>query len=91
MAQKAKELGATIILLTTDPESPIGKLADHTVEIPAPSPKIGGDAAPGQSTQPMGSLFEQSLFILLDCLILLLMERRNLTSEQMFARHANLE
>jgi 6-phospho-3-hexuloisomerase len=39
----------------------------------------------------MGSLFEQSLGILLDVLILYLMESENINAGQMFARHANLE
>ena len=91
MARKAKEIGAKILLLTIDPNSPIGQLADHIVEIPASSPKIVGSTTTGHSIQPMGSLFEQSLFVLLDCLILLLMKKKNQTAEQMFGRHANLE
>jgi len=39
----------------------------------------------------MGSLFEQSLLICLDYVILILMEKRQITGEEMFARHANLE
>jgi len=91
MAQKAKGIGAKILLLTIDPNSPIGQLADYIVEIPASSPKVIGGATTGHSNQPMGSLFEQSLFVLLDCLILLLMKKENQTAEQMFSRHANLE
>ena len=91
MAQKAKEIGAKILLLTIDPNSPIGQLADHIVEIPASSPKVVGNATTGHSIQPMGSLFEQSLFVLLDCLLLLLMKKANQTAEQMFSRHASLE
>jgi len=91
MAQRAKQIGAKLLLFTIDPNSPIGQLADHIVEIPASSPKVISNSAKGDSIQPMGSLFEQSLFILLDCLILLLMKRENQTSAQMFSRHANLE
>ena len=39
----------------------------------------------------MGSLFEQSLFIFLDLVILRLMQRTALDSAGMFKRHANLE
>lgn len=91
MADKAKKIGAKILLITIDPQSPIAWLADLVIEIPAPSPKVAGVRTKGQSVQPMGSLFEQSLFILLDCLVLLLMKRENLTSDEMFSRHANLE
>ena len=43
------------------------------------------------SSQPMGSLFEQSLFLLLDALIVMLMEKRDVNADEMFDRHANLE
>ncbi len=91
MAQKAKKIGAKIMLVTIDPESPIGLLGDLVIEIGAPSPKATESQTNAQSIQPMGSLFEQSLFILLDCLVLLLMKGQNLTSDEMFIRHANLE
>ena len=97
-AEKAKKVGGRVALLTTDPGSPIGRAADVVVRIPAPSPKAaptgaGGSAAGGPltSAQPMASLFEQGLWILLDSCIMLLMARRRMTTEQMFGRHANLE
>lgn len=90
MARKARKLGARILLLTIDPKSPIAGLCDCVIEIPAPSPKAtGGDAV--ASMQPMGSLFEQSLFILFDTLIVLLMRREGASADEMFKRHANLE
>ena len=89
-AEKAKKMGVKILLFTIDPDSPIGKIADFSVKFPAPSEKAeGGDIA--VSIQPMGSLFEQSLLLLLDCLIVNLMDRHNQTSIAMFANHANLE
>jgi len=39
----------------------------------------------------MGSLFEQSLLVVLDAVVLALMDRRGEGPETMFARHANLE
>jgi 6-phospho-3-hexuloisomerase len=39
----------------------------------------------------MGSLFEQSLLVVLDAVVLELMQRRGESSESMFLRHANLE
>jgi D-arabinose 5-phosphate isomerase GutQ len=39
----------------------------------------------------MGTLFEQSMFILCDSLILGLMQRTGVNAAQMFERHANLE
>ena len=39
----------------------------------------------------MGSLFEQSLLLFLDSVILRLMELQGNDSDTMFTRHANLE
>ena len=73
-ANKAKEVGAKIALITINPESTIAKLADVVVEISAPSPKSAkqGDI---KSIQPMGSLFEQSEGIFMDISIMMLMEK----------------
>ena len=78
--------GAQILLFTTDATSPLAELADHRIVIPAPSLR----EAEG-SLQPMGSLFEQSLLILCDSLILKLMQRSGVDAAQMLQRHANLE
>ena len=89
-AARAKELGATVVLVTIDPASFIGELADVVVRIPAPSPKAANGGA-SESVQPMGSLFEQSMFVLFDIIVMLLMSRTGLTADQMFTRHANIE
>ena len=89
-AEKAKTLGATVLLFTIDPSAPIGKIADLSVKFPAPSEKAAGGGS-AVSIQPMGSLFEQSLFLLLDCLIVNLMARHDQTSSIMFTNHANME
>ncbi len=55
MAQKSKQLGARLMLITVYPDSPIGELADCVVQIPAPSPKVQSDNFSSNSIQPMGS------------------------------------
>lgn len=90
MAQKARKLDVPIALVTASPQSTIGKLADVVVSLPAPTPK-GGQVQTLPSIQPMGTLFEQSLLLLLDLVVLRLMERKDIGPEVMFARHANLE
>ena len=90
MARKAHEIGGGIALVTIFPQSTIGQLADLCVRIPAPTPKVSTDTE-WTSIQPMGSLFEQSLFIFLDLVILSLMDRVAKNSDGMFRRHANLE
>jgi 6-phospho-3-hexuloisomerase len=91
LAAKAKAIGAKILLFTIDPNSPIAEQANSIVVIPACSPKVRTSTANGQSIQPMGSLFEQCLFLLLDALVLVLMQEHNVTAAEMFTRHANLE
>ena len=90
MAKKAKQLGASTATVTIYPASTIGAMSDSVVSIHAPTSKSDIDTG-FRSVQPMGSLFEQSLLICLDYIILILMEKTQITAEQMFARHANLE
>ena len=91
MADRAKGLGARVALLTILPDSVIGRSADVVLRIPAPSPKAAGATQTVDSLQPMGSLFEQSLLVVGDALILALMQKQDLNSETMFTQHANLE
>jgi len=90
VAEKARAIGASIVVFTIDANSPIAAQAKTVVDIPAVSPKAR-NAPRGQSLQPMGSLFEQCLFLLLDALVLALMREKNVTAAEMFERHANLE
>jgi 6-phospho-3-hexuloisomerase len=89
MAEKAKNIGGTIAAVTIFPESTIGKLADFTIKIPG-SPKDQSDSD-YKTIQPMGSLFEQTLLLFYDAVILRFMEKRGLDSNTMYGRHANLE
>ncbi|AMQ06124.1 MULTISPECIES: 6-phospho-3-hexuloisomerase [Sporosarcina] len=88
MTKKAKSIGATVVAVTINPDSTIGKLADIKIEIPA---QAKGEGNSGKSIQPMGSLFEQSLLLFYDAVILRFMEKKELNSEVMYGRHANLE
>ena len=89
-ANKAHAIGATICLITIDENSPIAQVAEVILTIPAPSPKVNRDLG-FRSVQPMGSLFEQSLLLTLEAIVLLLMRKTGKTTELMFTRHANLE
>ena len=90
MAQKAKMIDAVLATVTIRPDGSIGVLADLAVAIPAPTPKTDV-TVDFKSIQPMGSLFEQSLLLFFDAVILKLMEKRGNDSGTMFTRHANLE
>ncbi|MGA2762183.1 MAG: 6-phospho-3-hexuloisomerase [Spirochaetia bacterium] len=90
VAEQAVRRGGAVALLTINPDSPLGKMAGTTVRIPAPSPKASAGGSV-KSRQPMATLFEQSLGVLLDSCILLLMEETGISEQKMFERHANLE
>lgn len=89
IAEKAKNLGGTVAAVTIFPESTIGQLADITAKLPgSPKDKSQGDY---QTIQPMGSLFEQTLLLFYDAVILRFMEKKGLDSNTMYGKHANLE
>ncbi len=90
LAERARAAGAKVALATSFPESLLGAIADVIVKIPTPTPNspIQEQAA---SVQPMGSLFEQSLLLFLDVIVLRLMQRTSTQVDAMFKRHANLE
>lgn len=89
MAQKATSIGTKLALVTIFPESTIAKLADVVIPLPgSPKDKANGDY---QTIQPMGSLFEQTLIVFYDAVILRLMEICGMDSETMYGLHANLE
>lgn len=89
IAEKAKRLGGTVAAVTISPESTIGKLADIIVKLPgAPKDQKLGDY---KTIQPMGSLFEQTMLLYYDALILRFMEKKGLDSNIMYGKHANLE
>lgn len=89
-AEKAKSVGTKIALITTNEASVIAKMANYVVALPAPTPKVE-EKRDFTSIQPMGSLFEQCLGILLDIIILQCMGMSNKSSDEMFSLHANLE
>ncbi len=88
---QARRQGARILLFTTDATSPLAEQADYRVVIPAPAFKTAEPVHGVISMQPLGTLFEQSLLILCDWLILDLMQRTGVSAAQMVERHANLE
>lgn len=87
--ETAKKIGAKVALITIYPESTIGKMADLIMKIAASSKFDEGKKS--HSIQPMGSLFEQSLMLCTDYIMMILMEKCELSGEDMFHRHANLE
>jgi 6-phospho-3-hexuloisomerase len=91
LAEKARRLGVKTLLFTTAAASPLAAISDHLVIIPAPSLRETGVNRNSVTIQPLGSLFEQTLLMMCDSLILMLMQQTGVTVEEMLARHANLE
>ena len=91
MARQARNREAKTLLFTTDASSPIAELANQLVLVPAPSLGMNAGEREQMSIQPMGTLFEQSLFILCDSLILRMMRQSEVSVAQMLERHANLD
>ncbi|WP_044640309.1 6-phospho-3-hexuloisomerase [Risungbinella massiliensis] len=89
IAEKAKSLGGTVAAVTIFPDSTIGKLADIIIKLPG-SPKDQSESE-YKTIQPMGSLFEQTMLLFYDALILRFMEKKGLDSTKMYGKHANLE
>ncbi len=89
VAEKAKSLGGKVAAVTISPGSTIGELADIIVKLPG----VTKDQSEGdyKTIQPMGSLFEQTMLLFYDSLILRFMEKKGLDSTKMYGKHANLE
>lgn len=87
-AEKAVAVGANLVALTANTVSPLAKLANHVVYIPAAEKEDhGGD----RSKQYAGSLFEQFLLLLTDAVFQSLWKLDTTPAEELWKRHANLE
>ncbi|GGB09045.1 6-phospho-3-hexuloisomerase [Macrococcus hajekii] len=89
IAEKAKSLGGKVAVITTAPDSTIGRLADITVQLTGATKDQTANNT--QTIQPMGSLVEQTMLLFYDAVVLRLMELTELDTEKMYAHHANLE
>lgn len=86
VAQKA---GARVFAITATPDSPMARLSDETIVIPAPSKRSAPSTA--LSAQYGGSLFEQALLVLLDAVSSEIGRRLGTPHQELNSRHANLE
>jgi 6-phospho-3-hexuloisomerase len=91
IAGQAQRREAKILLFTVDANSPLANLADHRIVINAPSYRAYEGGHNLTSVQPLGTLFEQAMFMLCDSIVLGLMQRMGTSPVEMFERHANLE
>jgi 6-phospho-3-hexuloisomerase len=89
VAEQAKAAGARLVVVTGTPDRKTPLMADLVVWVPACVYK-GKDNVVA-SIQPMGCLFEQSILIIFDIIVLMLKQELGLTFEQMELRHRNVE
>ncbi|MBP1950495.1 6-phospho-3-hexuloisomerase [Virgibacillus litoralis] len=88
-AQQVKKSGATLLLVTTAPDSELGHLADETIRVPAAT-KLRRPKEP-VTIQPMGNQFDQSVHILLDAVVISLTQSRDDINHYMKEQHENLD
>jgi 6-phospho-3-hexuloisomerase len=96
----ARDIGATVVAITSFPKSQLGQMADLVVTIKgrtkAGMPKeedylarqIIGEREP---LTPLGSIFENNSMVFLDSLVVELMHRMGRTEADLKRRHATIE
>ncbi len=88
-ARTAATLGAHVIAATAHPESHLGGLAETAVHIAAATKgRLEGETV---SAQPLGSLFDQCLHVVLDAICLRLVSMLHEKPENLLERHTNIE
>ena len=90
-AQIARNAAVPLAAITAALESPINEMAGIIIRLPAPTPKVHENQSLPPSVQPMGSLFEQSLIVYLDALIILLMAELKVEENVLRGHHTQLE
>ena len=86
----AKAAGATILVITAEPQGRAAAFADFVLHLPAQT-MANDQGEQRRSVLPMGSLYEGALFVLFEVIILKLIKMLNVTPEAMRANHTNLE
>lgn len=90
-AKKAREVGANVLTVTTNPNSQLAEISETLLTIPAATKYRHVDEP--ETIQPLGNQFDQSLHLLLDAIIIYSLNKTkgNDVHEEMKNRHSNLE
>lgn len=100
IAETAHRIGANICLITSNPDSRIGRLSTCTVIIQSFRDEVKDDAAEFETRQmlgdhksfaPLGTLFETASMVFADAVISRLMEITQTDESALKNRHANIE
>ena len=83
----AKNIGAKVWLWSTNTRNTIYKKADYVTILSGKSKFTNNDI----TQQPMGSLFEQSVWLYGDLFVMNYMNKFNISEFELKKRHANLE
>ncbi|WP_455279528.1 6-phospho-3-hexuloisomerase [[Eubacterium] cellulosolvens] len=97
-AEIGKEVGARIIAITSHPNSDLGKIADHVVQIRGRT-KIAKEkdyflrqlTGVHEPLAPLGTIFELSAMIFFDSLIAELIKRLGKSEGELRRKHATIE
>ena len=100
IAETANEIGAHICLITSNPNSRVGKIADCIVIIEHHRDEVDDDAVEFEIRQmlgehrsfaPLGTLFETASIVFADAIISRLMEITKTDENALKDRHTNIE
>lgn len=81
-AQIAKRIGSSVVCLTSDRKCKLAEISDLCITV---EPEKDGETP---NLAPLGTLFEDTALMFFDCMIPVLMKRRNMTEEEMRSHHA---
>jgi len=88
-ANEVRQRGSSVLVITASPKSKLASYADVLVYLPGFTPNASGDVV--ESGQLMGNLFEQSLLLLCDIMVMMLKDQMGISTETMASRHRNYE
>jgi 6-phospho-3-hexuloisomerase len=89
MVNRACDFGLEVLCITTNNKSEIAKKSSSVIILSCSNKE--SNIAKRDSIQPMTTLFEQSLMLVLDSIVLKLMKITNQTHDSMVERHNILE
>lgn len=89
IAKKAKEIGAKVVHIGSNPNGSIRDYIDYMVRVPVQTRLYLPDEV--RSEQIMTSLFEQTLLILGDTIAQMIADEKNVDFKELWQYHANLE
>jgi len=100
LVEKAREIGATVCLITSRHDSRMGRIADRIVEIESQRDPVTDESMEFEIRQmmgehksfaPLGTLFETASMVFADAVISCLMQITRTEESELQRRHTNIE